>query len=969
MYDFDQQFWQGTIPLQKAHIKEHFFGIEFDSFTSAIDLQGKSLVFHNVDAMANNIHFQGEIGIDRNVADSIQLTIKTHAVEGKAKNAISFLNHFERFKGIDLPLQGNIISGDGDIYFHGDIGKIKKVIACKIALDFQEGSYPFSQTFGFENLSGTLYYSTDNNRFLMEKVKGTLMLTAKKPAKSYHFSANRLELDREQRTLIYDCGIDAPTHEVCRFVGHGIKDKDELTFTFDPNHTRLYGTSINIKTLTFKQRQLSRTQLDATLSAIDLLHCLDFLNASGILLLQGKTLDPMLSPNAQGNLDLNLDYDLSKKTFSFHVHSNYLSLGSLQLDHLTFQGRRSGDYFTMQCFEMGALSMVADMKKEDSNWDISNLEVIWRKSFLQGSGGSFNTKDYILTLPIEKLCLEIEEIKHLFPHATVDHNELCGTLYARGAIVFDFSKGLQQWCFDASIQPIGKECGRAKLCFESIKPLQLSYHPCAGFCLGKGTFNLTHPLSNQYFAQFDFDGLTYTKKSLQGEGVKIIVSPEMLSLLAQTNFLPRIGYKTNQLTLFDYPIQWENQIEVAFDYFSLGENTEITGFLKEGYYWIGDKSWYINHFFFHFDNKKLRLNIHTAYQETPFAVYAHFSFFDQFRSRFEIKELIVEEENEPPLIITTEWNDNEGFFIQTLEGKLCGLDFSFYHNPKDSFLDRMALAGQLKINVPKATKLFPERMQRRMQELDIGKGYELSGDLIISKQSLKESRFSGYLKGKNFQLMGSVMKTLLSEIDIRSNYVELHHFNLSDTAGIFSIDTIEIHQENNREWVLNIPEIIIQDFRPSLLKKMGQYPTKIKPLTIRNLHCHHIHGILGKRKSFTGEGRLYFINTFKRDYHILDIPFEILGRLGLDMGLLIPVRGELDFVLIDGRIYLTDLKKSYSEGKRSQFSLSSMVDSYLDFEGNLNIHVKMKQYVLLKVTEPFILYIGGTFGNPKYTLK
>jgi hypothetical protein len=319
--------------------------------------------------------------------------------------------------------------------------------------------------------------------------------------------------------------------------------------------------------------------------------------------------------------------------------------------------------------------------------------------------------------------------------------------------------------------------------------------------------------------------------------------------------------------------------------------------------------------------------------------------------------------------VTTDWNDHEGFFIHSIEGGVGGLDFSFHHNPKDSFLDKMALAGQVKINAYRLAKFLPERAKKAVESFEIGKGYELSGNLIISKTNFEDTHFSGYLKGKHFHLLGSLMETLLSEIRIEPKGIELRHFNLSDVSGIFSMETIQISQEEQDRWELHVPELSISDFRPSLLKKIGEYPTRIKPLTIRSLHCYNIRGTLGNAKSFTGKGDLNFINTFKRDYHILDIPFEILGRLGLDMGLLVPVRGDLEFVMVDGRIYLTNLKGSYSEGKRSQFFLSPIEHSYLDFEGNMNINIKMKQYVLLKVTEPFTLYIGGTFENPKYSLR
>jgi len=263
---------------------------------------------------------------------------------------------------------------------------------------------------------------------------------------------------------------------------------------------------------------------------------------------------------------------------------------------------------------------------------------------------------------------------------------------------------------------------------------------------------------------------------------------------------------------------------------------------------------------------------------------------------------------------------------------------------------------------------MPQEIQEMVKEFEIGKGYELSGELILSKVQFDESHFIGYLKGKNFQLMGSQMGTLMSEIDIRPDHIELDNFNISDASGIFAIEAIRLIKQNDNSWDLSIPEVVITDFRPSLLKKIGKYPTRIKPLTIRELRASNIRGTLGSVSSFVGKGNLNFINTFKRDYHILDIPFEILGRLGLDMGLLVPVRGELEYVIVDGRVYFTELKHSYSEGKRSQFFLSPIKHSYVDFDGNININIKMKQYVLLKVTEPFTLSIGGTFENPKYGL-
>lgn len=967
-YNFSEGFWRGKIPLKGARLKEHSFGIEFDSFTAEVDLEGTEFLFQNVDASSEDVHFQAEVAVDFSQGDRSELTINTYSIEGEATNILAFLSHFENFRDMNFPLSGKMISGPGDMHLHAYIGDHEELLEWKIALHFKEGIYPFSPTFGFENLAGDLYYSADEKRFIIEKVAGSLMLKAGEIPRSYELNVPLLELDAGEGILIYDCRLEAPTHEICRLVGSGEQDGEEFSLTFDGDRTRLYGALIDVKTLTFRERNLSRAEIETTLSALDLVHHLDFLSSAGLVPVKSETLDEMRGPNVQGSLKLKLSYDLSREVFNFDASSSHLSMGPIDLDYLEIHGSQEGDYFNLERFDMGALSIHAKMEREGTKWEIPTLEVIWKKSFLKGGGGSFDEEGKYFTLPIDGLRIELKEVSTLFPSSEFDWDYLTGTLFADGDFVFDFSKGLRKWAFDSHIKLIGEEFGRGKLCLESSEILNISYDPHQGFSMGDANFNFLHPRSNQLWAKCHFDVLKYRENTLSGNNMKLVIPPEMLAFLGQTHSLPHMSYEEERLNLFGYSLRWDNQMEATLD-FSLGKKVAAKGSLKEGYYWLGDKAWYLNDFSFDYENEKLQVNVNTVYDEISFDINADLSFLDHFRARLEIKEMSKEGEKQNPLIITTDWNNNEGFFIQNIEGGVCGLDFSFHHNQKNSFLDKMALAGQLKVNVPKLARHLPENIRETIAGFEIGKGYELSGDLIILKTDLGESQFTGYLKGKNFELMGSVMETLLSEINIYPKHIELKNFNLSDSSGIFSMEGILFTLGEDEKWELVVPELAITDFRPSLLKKIGQYPARIKPLVIRDLHCYNIRGTLGEMKSFTGKGGLNFINTFKRDYHILDIPFEILGRLGLDMGLLVPVRGDIEFIMVDGRVYFTNLKGSYSEGKRSQFFLSPIEHSYLDFEGNINIKMKMKQYVLLKVTEPFTLYIGGTFENPKYGLR
>lgn len=96
----------------------------------------------------------------------------------------------------------------------------------------------------------------------------------------------------------------------------------------------------------------------------------------------------------------------------------------------------------------------------------------------------------------------------------------------------------------------------------------------------------------------------------------------------------------------------------------------------------------------------------------------------------------------------------------------------------------------------------------------------------------------------------------------------------------------------------------------------------------------------------------------------------MIKNLGLDPGLLTPISGEVDFEFQQGKCVITKLKNVRSEGGRSEFYLpSAPMTSYLDLNGNVFVDLKMKQNVVLNLTEPFTLSIRGTFKEPRYSLR
>ena len=196
----------------------------------------------------------------------------------------------------------------------------------------------------------------------------------------------------------------------------------------------------------------------------------------------------------------------------------------------------------------------------------------------------------------------------------------------------------------------------------------------------------------------------------------------------------------------------------------------------------------------------------------------------------------------------------------------------------------------------------------------------------------------------------------------------LSQVELEDAAGTLQVKKIEIVKKEN--WELSIPLISIREWHPSSMKSLDETCKRDKPFLIRNFTLSGIQGTLGKKESLQGRARLTFTNAVKKESSILDTPLEIIKNFGLDAGLLTPVQGELELDLHGDRLYLTTLKDTFSEGKRSEFYLApGRNPSYIALDGKMHIDLKMRQDVTLKITEPLVLTIRGTLDNPRYGLQ
>lgn len=265
--------------------------------------------------------------------------------------------------------------------------------------------------------------------------------------------------------------------------------------------------------------------------------------------------------------------------------------------------------------------------------------------------------------------------------------------------------------------------------------------------------------------------------------------------------------------------------------------------------------------------------------------------------------------------------------------------------------------------------MIPPKIAEVFKSLKMGKGYEAKGRLKLAPGGIY---FQGLLSGKQLELFEYELRTLLGQIELTPTKVHIYDLKVSDSAGILKVDEILCEERPNAPWTISMPKLTISEFRPSLLHRVGETGEKeASPLVVRELNIVDFQGLVEDSDTYTAQGELTFINSYRRESTVFDLAPDVLSRIAaLDLEILIPATGKLTYELKNRHFHLTQLTDSYSEGKRAEFFLASdELEPTVDLDGNIHILIKMKQFVLFKFTESFLISIEGKLDEPKFHLQ
>lgn len=297
-----------------------------------------------------------------------------------------------------------------------------------------------------------------------------------------------------------------------------------------------------------------------------------------------------------------------------------------------------------------------------------------------------------------------------------------------------------------------------------------------------------------------------------------------------------------------------------------------------------------------------------------------------------------------------------------VKGNLIGVEFDITPSNEQAATN---FKVEAQLDFKKMKPLLSAGALEFVERMELAKGIEVLGGI-----SLKDGfSFDGIIKGTDFDFLDYSLSSLFGRVFFKDNVCHLTDFSIADRSFIASCERA-LFDGSGEGCLLDAKEFTIGSLRPCLLSKKGERKKISNPFMLDKIDFLDIKGNLADLNTITGKGSIHFINSFDKDSNVVfDFAKEIIGRIGLDPVLMVPVVGELDFSLANGRMNFTKMQNAYSDQKRSYFFLWHKTPSYIDFDGNINIDIRMKQYVLFKFTELFIISLNGSLGDPKVHLK
>lgn len=982
----------GFLQLENASYTNKKFDLLFENVDTRIVVEDRRMHFTDLECESEGVFFAGRIDVDllEPGASSMDVEFRTSEISSTVASARAFFQHFDAAAEGEIPLTGQLYSPDQGGYLRIAVRPEGDDVELYFVGGLTEGQMqlPDSQVH-VDELSMNFDYNLQANALSLSDLQGKLLVGESGEQDAYNIHSRYIRIfDFPQHQLEFDVRIEDSTRDLVRVKGTGrsLEDPEHgqiIAFDLHPEHSYLGEIRPNISV--FKVKGLDEIIAFRAEPVLNLSSAVDDvvrLARTGWLTRSSHNLGVLKDYDLSGQIQAKVHLNPADGHYHFSAQSDDLVVDDRKFENFFLGGKKAGKQWSIDQLQIDEMSLAADILVVEDGWKLNFLGLRYSDAALLGIEGQYLTGEDSLQTRLNLFEIDLEKLETLpIPTSWAEVVDPKGKIRAAGDVTFHFDEVSGPPRISADLKASFRDLEIADIELEDREGIPFTIDSLKGVSIGSMEIAVKETEKDPNGVQLWLEGIDVDiqAEELSFNGLRFELPAEQLSWLAQMAQASRPDLVSNTAAEAICEIKDSGSLMGTVDLKLSPTYYQLELKLDQDEYRLLKEQHEVRNFFLSYDPYELQFRTEYKIKGDYYWMAGRSS-----SNALNTGQLFVgaqrpdpdayNEAGLKPLMVLWKWDEDLALQIQRAEGNFEGLDFNLNQDADNTDPALIAMVGQVGIDAKLAGKFFDTKVQKAFGKFEVGKGYEYSGHYTLNKEKMGDITFDGMLVGKDIEFKGYEFNTLFAQVQYEPGHIQVEDLKLLDNCGELRIEKLQTWKDDPKsEWEMYVPSLVVEDFKPSLLRKPGGTPKKPKPLTITHLEVKEIKGKPGDSKSITGQGQLQFINPKRKHARntLLVIPQDILSRIGLDPDVMTPVGGTVTYTVSDGRVYFDQMKDVYSEGRLSKFYLPTRrYQSSMDFDGNLDMRVRMKQYNLIfKIAELFTIGVDGTLEAPNYTLK
>lgn len=978
----------GVLPVRLGTYLDKNRGLLFTDVSTNMKMKDEHIHAVDVECFCLGAYFRGDIDVDLSLPGKgvLDVAVNIETMQAKVSQMSALLSSFDKVPAIaHVPMEGNITQrgGGGKVLFN--IRPEKTEMHSKFQAQLSNGTMALAPLdLSLQELFFNIDFDHDANRMEMSDLQGVVLIGKPDRVEEYTLSGEKCCFtDYSNNIGTFDLWIGDRSRDILRLVGNtkGINEEggdeyiilslDSLNTHFGDVHPEKFYLSIK------NWEEVSKFNLSFDLHLSTLWHDLKVLNRSGVFFFPA-TVQTRVNElkETRGDFHFDFNFDDSTSLFTYDAVGKDISIGTLKFADCRLNGKIKDDRWMIDQFKLDEMQLAAELVRSEKEWGINFLGLQYGKSLLVGLEGAYVEGNTFMDGKINLFQLDLfHAAEWPFLQDKIEEYQPKGELRANGTFRLATALNDRGWRADISLNSALKGWGIKDAEFIDADDFSCHYVSDRGLTIRHFSSGLSFENSPEKIGQFHVERLDYDFLTTDWtlENFKFAIPSNQVN--KTKNFFNL--FVENEQTPSSEPslaiTSPERIIGVANGHYS-PEQLRLSVALEDGTYIINDVTHRVKNLILSYD--PVHFNMQGRY-----SIERHWPLFSLTTpsSSFERGYIALSDEEESTNGLSIHWKilPKKGFVIDDAVGTLCGITANLVRNPKMEVDEEWHhLEGNVTCQLPEALPLLSPDVAEKIIEQEMGGIYAFKGQWAFARNEERSggSCFAGNIDAKECKAKGYLFSSFKGEASYAPQEAAIHNITIADEAGIIDIDTLTMKKDAKQQWNFAIPTVQIKNFRPSLLRETSRpLPPPRNSLILSAIEIEDVKGILSETLTWKGNGNFTFANPPKSSLQntIFAIPAEIITRIGLNPAVLTPIEGAVQFEIEEGKILFKKFKDVYSDSRASKFYLpNSTTPSFLDFEGNLNIQVRMKQYNLLfKIAELFTVTVKGNLEKPVYTLR